>query len=549
MGLFRFSIQLCLLILILSFMACQPDIEKEQVKIKISAPQDIKKEITEELSHFLSKDSVLQIDSIDLLTFSYFKGLYKNLKPVWFDQTKLNSKGDSLYQLIDHCQFYGLEKDLYHFNRITNYLHLIHQDTTLVNVTALIKADLLFSHAYFLMGVHVCKGRFAHDTMMTANNISIMPRGWDSLLIASYQSGQLKTGLDSLEPKHYNYKMLKQELHRILRDSMLYSFDSIPFYSEPDSNKLTSLVVKNLIKQSFYDSTKFKNDSIRLAKAIVQLQKLWYIQPDGKLGKYTMQALSYNRAKIIHQICMAMERWRWEPEKFPDMYTWINIPAFELTVFEKDTVVMQSAVVCGKPETPTPILKSKIDHLLIYPYWNVPYSIATKEILPAVQRDTTYIRRKNFEVLGAGNKVLDYTKLPWKKYTKDYLPVKFRQRIGEDNSLGVVKFNFNNPYGVYLHDTNSKKYFKTSSRAQSHGCIRLEKFSEFADILVRDDSLHYTHDSLQLYFNQPIQRKLKLKKPMPIFVRYYSAWADSTGLKLYLDVYHKDEKLIELLRP
>lgn len=549
MGLFRLIIGAFCFITIFFLTGCKPDLEKEQVKIKVSAPQDIKKEITDELSHFISKDSILEIDSIHLFTFKNFKGLYKDFKPLWFNQTRLNPQGDSLYHIIANSVFYGLNKNQYHFDRITNYLSLIHQDTSLVNVTALVKADLLFSHAYFLMGVHVCKGRFSPDTMMIANNIHLMPVGWDSILRAAYYSEKLKAGLDSLEPKHYNYKMLKQELHRILQDSMLYTFDSIPFHSEPDSIQLKNLVVKNLIQQSFYDSTKFKNDSIRLAKAIVQLQKLWYIQPDGKLGKYTMQALSYNREKIIQQICMAMERWRWEPEKFPDMFTWINIPAFELTVFEKDTVVMQSAVVCGKPETPTPILKSKIDHLLIYPYWNVPYSIATKEILPAVQRDTTYIRRKNFEVLGAGNKVLDYTKLPWKKYTKDYLPVKFRQRIGEDNSLGVVKFNFNNPYGVYLHDTNSKKYFKTSSRAQSHGCIRLEKFSEFADLLVRDDSVHYTHDSLQLYFSQPIQRKLKLKKTMPIFIRYYTAWADSTGLKLYLDIYRKDEKLIELLKP
>jgi murein L,D-transpeptidase YcbB/YkuD len=93
---------------------------------------------------------------------------------------------------------------------------------------------------------------------------------------------------------------------------------------------------------------------------------------------------------------MAMERWRWE-NKFPDKYAFINIPAFWLTVFEKDTVVMQSAVVCGKPDHQTPILKSKIDHMLIYPYWNVPISIATKEILPAVQRDTSYIRKKTLK--------------------------------------------------------------------------------------------------------------------------------------------------------
>ena len=244
---------------------------------------------------------------------------------------------------------------------------------------------------------------------------------------------------------------------------------------------------------------------------------------------------------------MSMERWRWEESKFPERYAFINIPAFWLVLFEKDTVVMQSAVVCGKPETQTPILTSKIDHLLIYPYWNAPSSIATKEILPAVQRDIKYIEKKHFEVIGNHNQVLDYTKLPWKKYSKNYLPVRFRQRIGEENSLGVLKFNFNNPFGVYLHDTNSKRYFKTSSRAQSHGCIRLEQYAQLADFLIRDDSLHYTHDSLQLYFSNQQQRKINLRKRLPIYTRYYTAQADSTGLKLYIDVYRKDEELMKML--
>jgi murein L,D-transpeptidase YcbB/YkuD len=443
-------------------------------------------------------------------------------------------------------QYYGLNPYHYHILPIKANIDSISSGKDFINVTALVKADLLLSDAYYLMGAHLNKGRFYTDSLLLQTNFSKLDKGWDSVLKVGYQTGNIKAAFDSLEPKFYNYRMLKKELANILNDPDLFNLDSIPFVSQKDSVIKRQLIVKSLLKQGFYDTTGTANDSIRLAKALNKLQKKWFIQPDGKIGRYTTQALSYNREKIIKQICMAMERWRWE-SKFPERYAFINIPAFWLTVFEKDTVVMQSAIVCGKPENQTPILKSKIDHMLIYPYWNVPVSIATKEILPAVQRDTTYIRRKNFEVLGAGNKVLDYTKIPWRKYTKDYLPVRFRQRIGEENSLGVVKFNFTNPYGVYLHDTNSKRYFKTSSRAQSHGCIRLEHFTEFADFLVRDDSVHYTHDSLQVYFAKQEQRKIKLKKPLPIYTRYYTAQADSTGLKLYIDVYRKDEEMMKLI--
>ncbi|MBI3520094.1 MAG: L,D-transpeptidase family protein [Bacteroidetes bacterium] len=538
--------RLCFFIIISIFIFSSCSNKTKEVKtVKINAPQDLEKEISNELSTLITADTIISIDSIPLTCYRYFKSQYTN-NLLWFNTASLNTKGDSLLQLIKKCEYYGLIPDNYHFSVIKNHIDSIHSNKNLINVTSLVNADLLMSDAYYLMGAHLNKGRFYADSICLQTNFNKLDHGWDSLLLEGYTKNHLKAALDSLEPKFYHYRMLKKELAVILNDTTLYQVDSIPFVTEKDSLIKRQLIIKSLIKQGFYDTTSSFNDSMRLVKALNKLQKKWFIQPDGKLGKYTTQSLSYNRDKIIKQICMTMERWRWE-NKFPEKYAFINIPAFWLTVFEKDTVVMQSAVVCGKPDHQTPVLKSKIDHMLIYPYWNVPISIATKEILPAVQRDTAYIRKKNFEVLGAGNKVLDYTKIPWRKYTKDYLPVRFRQRIGEENSLGVVKFNFNNPYGVYLHDTNSKRYFKTSSRAQSHGCIRLEQFIEFADFLIRDDSVHYTHDSLQLYFAKQEQRKLKLKKPLPIYTRYYTANADSTGLKLYIDVYRKDEEMMNLI--
>ena len=98
-----------------------------------------------------------------------------------------------------------------------------------------------------------------------------------------------------------------------------------------------------------------------------------------------------------------------------------------------------------------------------------------------------------------------------------------------------------------MHDTNSKRYFKTNNRSQSHGCIRIENYLDLADFLVRDDSVHYNPDSLRLYFSKTEQRKIRLKKAMPIFTRYYTAKADSNGLKLFIDIYQKDEEMMNLI--
>jgi murein L,D-transpeptidase YcbB/YkuD len=539
--------RLCFIIIIsIILFSCDSKVVHEVKTIKIITPEQVQIEIEKELSSFLQNDSILIIDSIQLKTYSFFKKNYlKHL--LWFNQSQLNSKGDSLIEIIKNCKYYGLISEEYNYSKIYNEISGINKQKDSVNISSLVKADLLMSDAYYLMGANLNKGRLYPDSLLLQVDFKKLSIGWDSILLNGINNTKIKAALDSLEPKHYNYRMLKKELAIILNDKNYFNFDSIPFISETDSLKKISLIKKNLTIQGFYDTLSSASDSVKLAKAINGFQKKWFIQPDGKLGKYTKQALSYNRDKIIKQISMSMERWRWEESKFPIKYAFINIPAFWLVVFEKDTVVMQSAVVCGKPETQTPILKSKIDHLLIYPYWNAPQSIASKEILPAVQKDISYLEKKHFEVIGKNNEVLDYTKLPWKKYSRNYLPVRFRQRIGEENSLGILKFNFYNPYGVYLHDTNSKRYFKTSSRAQSHGCIRLEQFSQLADFLIRDDSLHYTHDSLQQYFSIQQQRKINLKNRLPIYTRYYTAHADSTGLKLYLDIYRKDEELMKLL--
>lgn len=526
--------------------SCKEEKVKEDTVIEITKPQDLKTEVEKEFTKYLNTD-LPSIDNHKLTCFPLYKNWYNEKTTLWYNGSSLNPKGDSLLYLIYHVNYYGLNPNDYFLTTIEKHIKSIITENNRINVSALTQSDLLFTEAYFQIAAHLKKGRFYPDTVLKYPNFFHLPQGWDSLLLGNYKKGLIRASFDSIEPKHYQYQMLKKELAHILRTPQLYPFEAISFDTNNDTLSFLQNVKENLITQGFYDSLSSGNDSVKLSKAIKKLQKFWYIEPDGKIGKYTRLALSYNREKIIQQISIAMERWRWEKENFPKQYAFINIPAFELTVYEADTVVMKSAVVCGKPETQTPILSSKIDHMLIYPYWKVPQSIATKEILPMVKRDTSYIRKKNFEVLGAGNKVLDYKKLPWKKYTEDYLPIMFRQRIGDENSLGIVKFNFNNPYGVYLHDTNSKKYFKTSNRSQSHGCIRLENYIDFANFLIRDDSLHYRADSLTLYFSRQEQRKIKLKNRLPIYTRYYTAEADSTGLRLYIDIYRKDEELINMI--
>jgi murein L,D-transpeptidase YcbB/YkuD len=243
-----------------------------------------------------------------------------------------------------------------------------------------------------------------------------------------------------------------------------------------------------------------------------------------------------------------MERWRWRDAPKEKTYVWVNIPKYEMRLIEKDTLVMKSRVIIGEPDHQTPTLKSTIRYFIIYPYWNVPFSIATKEILPILKRDTSYLRRKNFEVLNGANQVVDPSSINWKRYSKTYFPWKLRQAIGEDNSLGVLKFNFENKYGVYMHDTDNRRLFNREMRALSHGCCRLEKFMDFAEFLIRDDSIKYPVDSFLVDLTREKQKYVYARHPVTLYINYFTAEVDEWGgLFLFLDVYKRDEKMIKAL--
>lgn len=538
------------------FTSCDTD-ESSEKKVVVKTPQDINKSATEQLNSILDKhknDSVLVLHPDTLLSYGFFKQLYsKEAKLLFSDKGKWNTLGDTLYKLVKEARYYGLIPDDYHFTRIdTLYKNIYNKTEDDYDVSSIAKLDLLMCDAFFKMGAHANKGRFYPDSLLLEWKPAKLDTNWVFTLVKGIKESKLRAAIDSLEPKHEGYQFLKTELKKYILENEKTDWDSISFINITDTTVFLASMKKRFIASGDYDTTLTDKDSIKMAKAIKSFQKKMNLEPDGKLGKLTKQALGLSKETSIRQIEMAMERWRWEQRTFPKKYFWVNIPAADLHIYEKDkkgidTLVLLSNVVVGKPETPTPTLNAKINYMLIYPYWTAPYSIAWKEILPAVQRDSSYLRRKNFEVIGANNTIIDPQTIKWKKYNKTNLPFKFRQRIGGDNSLGIVKFNFNNKHGVYLHDTNSKKYFKTFYRYQSHGCVRLEKYWETAKFIMREDTLKLPYDTLAVYFATPTQRQIDLKKTIPIYIRYYSSVADTAGLHRYIDIYRKDEKMAKLL--
>ncbi|MDP1802270.1 MAG: L,D-transpeptidase family protein [Bacteroidota bacterium] len=558
---------------LLYFTACKNESNDTTKKIEVKQPQNVNAETLKIIEGFYSNsigDTLLAINKDTIITYNFFKRLRDNKQLLFSDKGKLTQLGDSLYYVVKNARMYGLYTKYYHFKKLEKLRSEFYdKKEDAYNASAVAEAEVLFTDAYLKFGAHLNKGRFSTDTILLEWKPKKLDTNWVEILKMGLEPGKMRKAFDSLEPRHAGYHFLKQAIRNYVAENEKLNWDTISFRNITDTVKFKEDLKQKLIKTGDYNDTLKLNDSLKLATAIKSYQKKFNLEPDGKLGKLTRQTLSLSKEQTIRQMEMALERWRWEPTKYPERYAIVNIPSAEINVYEwdkkhkEDTLVLNSRIVVGKPETPTPTLKSKITYMLVYPYWSVPYTIAWKEILPMVKRDTNYLHKHNFECINYKGEVVPPSKLNWKRFNKDYLPVKFRQRIGDDNSLGICKFNFNNKYGVYLHDTNSKRYFKTFYRYQSHGCMRLEKFVELARFLIRDDTLKLPYDTLNAYFARPEQKQINLRKPLPIYVRYYTANVeiakDKKGrpkknptnedkkLNVFIDIYKKDEQMMKLI--
>lgn len=243
--------------------------------------------------------------------------------------------------------------------------------------------------------------------------------------------------------------------------------------------------------------------------------------PDKYSIKYKSVVLSMNYLKYI-----AANR---KPE-----YIMVNIPETQLRYFKNSQLALAMKTVVGKKKTPTPLLSSHITNIVTLPYWNVPFSIATKELIPKIQKDENHLKQNNFEVIDAKGNPVDETKLNWANYNETNFPYFFREATGPQNTLGVLKFNLQNPFSIYLHDTNVKSAFTRKYRFLSHGCIRLEKPIELASLLA-DGQIDTK--ALKNAKKDTDPKIIRLTRKVPVFIVYMPVIVDGEKVVFLKDEY------------
>jgi len=265
-----------------------------------------------------------------------------------------------------------------------------------------------------------------------------------------------------------------------------------------------------------------------LAKAVMRAQRRFGLKDDGVVNASTLAALNVPIEDRISQIIANLERWRWLPAELPADRIQVNIAAAILTVFHVDAPILSMRAVTGRPGDETPMLSSQIDSIVFNPPWNVPSSIAAKELWPKERAHPGYFAKHDFIVIptpGGGSRL--------------------QQKAGSQAALGKIKFDFPNPYGVYLHDTPARSGFDRYSRLASHGCVRLQKPLELAKALLEGDP-KWTPEMIDATIAGGKTVSAPVRRPISVFLFYWTAYQGPDGqMNFRGDPYQWDKLLIQ----
>lgn len=229
-------------------------------------------------------------------------------------------------------------------------------------------------------------------------------------------------------------------------------------------------------------------------------------------------------------------------------YVAVNIPAAQLETIELGEVYSRHNVVVGKPERPTPALKSTVSDVIFNPVWNAPASIVAKDIIPKYLKDPTYLDQMRIHVYdGAGGQEIEPSSVDWLNTAPDRF--QFQQEPGEHNALATVKVNFKNKFMVYMHDTPHRELFANNNRFESSGCCRVDQVHTLINWIMNGQD-GYEDAQFELITATAETYETKVQNPPDVRFMYLTAWATEDGrINFRPDVYKLDGKNFVLGQP
>ena len=505
---------------------------KENGVIPPFEDQDISLE--EKMKIAVSEAYLAQIGLPDS-TYKFLKSYYakRSYTPRWINDSSLTHLGRQLKNALDHPHMIGLPAGRLIHTKTENFI----QDE--LNITI-----------GLAMAMHDLKNGVLDYEKKKMKKRRFVPASEFDELAKFEEKGDVRRQFVQFGPSDSIYEILANGLIDFVD---AYPLDTTTFDIKTQKVDSALAVEKTrlaLISKGYL--SKDKIDTATVSSALSRFQEDNGLKPDGVIGKYTSMALNESTAHKVERILLSMDKIRSRPRR-PEKYIHINLPEYKLRYYINDSLKSDHNVVIGKFENQTPELESSLKKIVVYPYWNVPYSISSKEILPAAKYSSGYFAKHNYKIYKGGVEV-DPTTVNWKGIGQNSFPFKVVQEPGPRNSLGVLKFDFNNAHSVYFHDTPAKGLFGADVRAYSHGCMRTQHPVDLAKTILERDIVgrkenEMISDSLDSLLARGNNYTIKLLDPIPIFVEYQSVTRNQNNrMIVYIDIYGRDEEYLKIMR-
>ena len=459
--------------------------------------------------------------------------------PAWIDNRKPTSQMDELIAALQQADRDGLDPTLY--NTATLATRREEAGRGFLSMKGFNEAeaaglDVWLTYLYL---------RYASDLSGGLSDLSHADPKWQirekkidalALLEQAIDKNRVGPSLQELTPQHPQYMWLRDAFAKYRDIAQRGGWSTVPagLQLKPgQQNPAVPAIARRLAVTGDLTGTVNDQDTTygpELQEAVRRFQRRHGLEPDGVVGATAVAQMNVPAEERVRQLSLSLERWRWLPRDLGDRHILVNVPEYRLEVWEDKKIPLQMRVVVGKKDTPTPIFNDEMTHIVFSPYWNVPPDIVKNETLPSVMRDSAFLARTNMEVLDKSGNLVDPSSID----LENAGAYRFRQRPGASNSLGLVKFMFPNSYNVYLHDTPADSLFARATRSFSHGCVRVEQPEQLARYVLGDQA-EWTPERISEAMHAGTEKHVKLTKPIPVYLGYWTARVSADGLVQFRD--------------
>lgn len=514
-----------------------PHTETNNIDYYLQQSQDLLKI---QSNTFLNDSSIDSISNVNMQLEKLVSVLYsdRDYQSIWTINLTTTPNFNVLLNLLEDSKYYGFPKDYFKLN----LLHELKSNLELRNsgnndLQDRIALETQASKSALLLMIYLNQGILTNSRdSIYYSYIKSLPK----IFNASIAENNLQHVILSLQPQIHAYK------------SLLHSApDFIDMLAEINSQSVDSSRSDSLWSKAFYYARIIEKpcfDTLASKEmAISSFQKIYKLPIDSALNDTTSKVLCKLLEYRYYQLCLNFDRLR-KLTKANETCLFVNIPEYQLHVYENYEFKDSYNIIVGKSKSETPVLSSAIEKIITNPFWTIPHSIVQNEMLTKIRTDSTYLKRNGYYIINNREALVATDSIKWDNSNPLGNKYWIRQHNKKGNALGQIKFIFPNEHSVYLHDTPSKRLFKRKNRAYSHGCIRLENPQKLAQYLAnkyysRKDSVNI--NSLISTKNRTI---IKLDTPVNIYVQYITNSTDDGGLlHFHKDIYKKDMEAVQEL--